>query len=60
MTSAAVAAGTVDGTGTVAFWAVTDETNSRLLAVGNLAASQAVTTGNTFSLGAFDIKVLNS
>ena len=60
VTSAAITDGVVDGTGTVTKWAVTDETNSRFLATGSLAASQAVTNGNTFSLGAFDIKLLNS
>jgi len=60
VTSAAITDGSVTGTATVTNWAVTDNTNSRLLAVGALSASQAVTSGNTFSLGAFDIKLLNS
>ncbi len=60
VSSTAILDGTVNGTGTVAYWAITDETNSRFLAHGALASSQAVTTGNTFSLGSFDIKVLNS
>jgi hypothetical protein len=31
--------------------------NSRLLATGSLTASQAVTSGNTFTLTSFDIGI---
>jgi len=55
VTTAAITDGTVNGTGTVTHWAVTDA--SALLATAALAASQAVTNGNTFALGAFDITV---
>jgi hypothetical protein len=54
---AAVAGGNVTATGTASHWAISDTGNSRLLATGALAASQAVTSGNTFSLGAFDIGI---
>jgi len=57
VSSAAISDGVVSGTGTAAKWAITDNTNSRLLAVGSLAASQAVTAGNTFSLASFDIRI---
>ena len=57
VSSAAISDGAVTGTGTAAKWAITDNTNSRLLAVGSLAASQAVTAGNTFSLATFDIRI---
>lgn len=57
VTSTAITDGSVTGTGTATHWAVTDNTNSRLLATGNLSASQAVTSGNTFTLGAFDIGI---
>jgi hypothetical protein len=39
------------------FWAITDTVNSRLLATGTIAAAQLVTSGNTFSLAAFDIGI---
>ena len=55
VTVAAITDGNVTGNGTAAFWAITDVTNSRLLAAGPLAASQVVTTGNTFAVSAFDI-----
>lgn len=59
VTSVAITDGIVTGTGTASKWAVTDNTNSRLLANGALSAGQAVTSGNTFSLGAFDIRLPN-
>jgi hypothetical protein len=49
--------GNVTATGTASHWAVSDTVNSRLLATGVLSASQAVTNGNTFTLGAFDIGI---
>lgn len=55
VTVAAITDGTVSGTGTAAYWAITDTVNSRLLATGALSASQGVTSGNTFTLAAFDI-----
>lgn len=57
VTVAAITDGTVTGTGTATHWAITDTVNSRLLATGSLSASQAVTSGNTFTLGAFDIGI---
>ena len=39
------------------YWALTDTTNSRLLAAGSLASAQMVTSGNTFTLAAFDIRI---
>jgi hypothetical protein len=55
VTTAAISDGTVDANGTATNWAITDAAN--LLAVGALSASQAVTSGNTFSLAAFDITI---
>lgn len=55
VTVAAITDGTVSGTGTVTHWAISDVTDTRLLATGALSASQAVTSGNTFTLAAFDI-----
>lgn len=57
VTVAAISDGTVTANGTATHWAITDTVNSRLLATGSLAASQAVTSGNTFTLGAFDIGI---
>lgn len=50
----AISAGSVTGTGTAAFWALTDGSGV-LYATGSLSSSQAVTTGNTFSLDAISI-----
>ena len=52
----AVSSGSVTGTGTASHWALTDG-SAVLLATGALSASQAVTTGNTFSLTAIDITI---
>lgn len=49
--------GSVTGTGTATHWAITDTGNSRLLATGALSASQAVTSGNVFTLASFDIGI---
>jgi len=49
----------VTATGTATGWAVVDSVNTRLLVNGGLSASQAVTTGNTFTLGAFDVRLPN-
>lgn len=57
VTVAAITDGSVTATGTATHWALTDTTNSRLLAVGALASSQSVTSGNTFTLAAFDIRI---
>lgn len=50
----AITDGNVTATGTASHWALVDAT--RLLAAHSLSASQAVTSGNTFSLAAFDIE----
>lgn len=52
----AVTDGSVTGTGTATHWALTDGT-SVLLATGSLSASQAVTSGNSFTLGAISITI---
>jgi hypothetical protein len=57
VTVAAITDGAVTATGTASNWAIVDTGNSRLLATGSLASSQAVTNGNTFTLGAFDIGI---
>lgn len=57
VTVPALSAGTTTATGTATHWALTDPANSRLLAAGALSASQAVTSGNPWTLAAFDIRV---
>lgn len=57
VTVAAITDGTVTGTGTASHYAIADAGNTRLLAAGALAASQAVTNGNVFTLAAFDIGI---
>lgn len=57
VTVAAISDGSVTGTGTATHFAVVDTLNTRLLATGSLTASQAVTSGNTFTLGAFTIGI---
>lgn len=54
-TVGAVTDGTVTSSGTATHWALTDST--RLLATSTLSASQVVTSGNTFTLTAFDIRM---
>lgn len=54
---AALTGGSVTGTGSASHYAVVDTVNSRLLAASSLSAAQAVTSGNTFSVGAFDIGI---
>jgi hypothetical protein len=60
VTTSAISDGSVTATGTAAGWAIVDSVNARLLVNGGLNASQAVTVGNTFTLGAFDILMKNS
>lgn len=57
VSSTAVTDGTVTGTGTVTHWSAVDVGNTRLLAASSLAASQAVTSGNSWSLPSFDIGI---
>ncbi len=55
VTISAITDGSATATGTAAYWALVDGT--RLLATAALSASQAVTSGNTFSLDAIDIGI---
>lgn len=57
VTVSAITDGSVTGNGTAAYWAISDTGNSRLVAAGSLSAGQAVTSGNTFTLAAFDIGI---
>ena len=57
VTVAAISGASVTGTNTAAYWALSYPSGTALLATGNLSASQSVTSGNTFSLAAFDIGI---
>jgi hypothetical protein len=59
-TVAAITDGTVTGTGTAGFWALTKTTGSVLVATGALAATQSVTSGNIFTTAAFDITIADA
>jgi hypothetical protein len=52
----AITTGSVTGTGTATHWALSDGT-AILVATGPLSASQAVTSGNTFTLDAISITI---
>lgn len=60
VTVASFSDGSVTGNGTVTHEGISDTTNTRLLAAGALTASQAVTSGNTFSMAAFDIRLADA
>ena len=53
----AITDGSVTGTGTAGFWALSNPGTSELLAVQSLASTQGVTSGNTFTLPAIDITI---
>ena len=52
----AITVGDVTATQTAGWWALTDG-SSILIAVGPLASTQAVTSGNTFTLTAIEIEI---
>ena len=52
----AITDGSVTGTGTASHWALTDG-SATLIATGSLSSSQAVTSGNTFTLDAISITI---
>jgi hypothetical protein len=52
----AITAGSVTGTGTATHWALTNGSTT-IYATGALSSSQAVTSGNTFSLDAVSITI---
>jgi hypothetical protein len=51
-----ITAGTVTGTGTATHWALTNGTDT-VVASGALTSSQAVSSGNTFTLDAISITI---
>jgi hypothetical protein len=52
----AITDGSVTGTGTATHWAITNGSDT-LVATGALSSSQAVTSGNDFTLATFDITI---
>jgi hypothetical protein len=57
VTVSAISDGSISVTGTAGFFALVDNVNSRLLAAKSLAASQAVTALNTFTLTQFKVGI---
>ncbi|MFO0270405.1 MAG: hypothetical protein ACK52I_17010 [Pseudomonadota bacterium] len=57
VTVSAITDGSVSANGTASHYALVDTVNSRLLAANTLSATQVVTSGNTFTLGAFDVGI---
>jgi hypothetical protein len=57
VTVSAITDGSVSADGTATGYAIVDDSNSRLLAAGDLSSSQAVTNGNTFTLTQFTIGI---
>ncbi len=54
---AAISDGSVTGTGTATHYSIVDVSETRLLATGSLTTSQAVVSGNTFTVAAFDVEI---
>lgn len=57
VTSIAITDGTITTSGTASWWAACG--TASLHAHGTLAAAQVVSSGNTFTLAAFDIRIPN-
>lgn len=57
VTISAITDGSVSAGGTATHFALLDTTNSRLAVAQALASSQSVTSGNTFTLGAIDVRL---
>tara|TARA_Y100000385_G_scaffold286880_1_gene349824 strand:- start:594 stop:965 length:372 start_codon:yes stop_codon:yes gene_type:complete len=54
---AAISDGSVTGSGTATHYSIVDVSATRLLATGPLTTSQAVVSGNTFTVAAFDVEI---
>jgi hypothetical protein len=54
---AAITDGSVTGSGTATHYAITDVSATRLLCTGSLTTSQAVVSGNTFTVATFDVEI---
>lgn len=53
----AITDGSVSGTGSAAFFALTDDSASKILVSGPLNSVQSVTNGNTFTLTSFSVGI---
>lgn len=60
LTTAVVTDGTLTANGTATHYSITSLASSRLEAANSLQASQVVTSGNTFTLTAADIRLPNT
>ena len=60
LTSAAITDGAVTGTGTASHYSVVSLASTRLEVAQALSASQAVTSGNPFTLTAADVRLPNT
>lgn len=54
---ASTSAGDVTSTATASSWALVSSTGAILIAAGDLSAVQGVTSGNTFTLTAYSIRI---
>jgi len=57
VTISAITDGSVSATDTATHYAITDDSGTLILASGSLSASQAVTSGNTFTTTEFTIGI---
>ena len=57
VTAAAITDGSVTGSGSASHYAIVDTSNTRLLATGSLTTPQSVTSGNSFTIAAFDVEI---
>jgi len=57
VTVGAISDGAVEADGTAGYFALCDNSASKLLAAGDLAATQGVTNGNPFTLTSFKIGI---
>jgi hypothetical protein len=57
VTVSAITDGAVSANGTASHYALVDDSASKILAAGPLNASQVVTSGNVFTLTAFDVGI---
>jgi hypothetical protein len=55
--AAEITDGSVTSTGTASHFAIVDVSATRLLATGSLSTPQSVTSGNTFTIAAFDVEI---
>lgn len=57
VTISATTDGNITGTGTATYYALTDDSDTKILASAALNSSQSITAGNTFTLTEFEIGI---